>query len=121
MTSEPFSSSDLPHLKDVDGLGDLSSFPEAAAELAQDVPGLDLGVRAIAQGAQPGVGGVGGFLRWWLAAAPVRDENALASADIALVGQRDEPGGDALQILCTKGLIAAVIGGSEAPRAVLRR
>jgi hypothetical protein len=46
--SEPFSSCDLAGLKDVDGFGQLSGFPGAAAEFAQDAPGLELGVRALA-------------------------------------------------------------------------
>ena len=37
-------------LKDVDGLGDLACFPRAAAEFAQDVPVLELGVGAFAGG-----------------------------------------------------------------------
>jgi hypothetical protein len=43
-SSEPFSSwLCLAGLKDVDGLGDLAGFPWAAAELAQDLPALELG------------------------------------------------------------------------------
>ena len=45
---EPFSSCDLVGLKDVDGFGDLPGSPGAAAEFAQDPPGLELGVRALA-------------------------------------------------------------------------
>jgi len=45
--SEPFSSFDLAGLKDVDGLGQLPGTPWAAAEFAQDVPGLELGVGAL--------------------------------------------------------------------------
>jgi len=37
-TNERFSSSDFAGLKDVDGLGELSGAPGAAAELAQDAP-----------------------------------------------------------------------------------
>lgn len=51
--------------------------------------GLELSVRAPTRSAELGVGGVGGFLGGRLAAAPVRNENVLASADIALVSQRD--------------------------------
>jgi hypothetical protein len=40
LVTEPFSSWDLPGLKDVDGLGQLAGLPGAAAELAQDVPGF---------------------------------------------------------------------------------
>ena len=87
--SEPFSSSDFAGLEDVDGLGDLAGLPGAAAELAQDVPALELGVRTLAGRAELGVGGVGGLLRGRLAPAPVRNQDALASADTALVSQRD--------------------------------
>jgi hypothetical protein len=48
-------------LKDVDGLGEVPGTPGAAAELAQDAPGLELGVGAFAGGAQLGVGAVGGL------------------------------------------------------------
>jgi hypothetical protein len=61
-------------MKNLDGFGDLPSAPGAAAELAQDPPGFELGVRALARGAQPGMGGIGGFLGGRLAAAPVRHE-----------------------------------------------
>ena len=40
------SSGDLAGLKDVDGLGQLPGLPGTAAELAQDAPGLELGVGA---------------------------------------------------------------------------
>ena len=49
--SEPFSSCDLAGLKDVDGLGELPGFPGAAAEFAQDAPGLELGVGAFTRAA----------------------------------------------------------------------
>jgi hypothetical protein len=42
------SASGLADLKDVDGLGELPGAPGAAAELAEDSPGLELGVRALA-------------------------------------------------------------------------
>jgi hypothetical protein len=46
---EPFSSCVcLADLQCVDGLGELAGAPGAAAELAQDAPGLELGVRALA-------------------------------------------------------------------------
>jgi transposase-like protein len=48
--TEPFSSCDLAGLKDVDGLGELPGAPGAAAELAQDVPGFELGAGALAGG-----------------------------------------------------------------------
>ena len=44
-------SSDLAGLKDVDGFGQLPGLPRAAAEFAQDAPGLELGVGALAGGA----------------------------------------------------------------------
>jgi hypothetical protein len=46
--TESFSSSDLAGLKDVDGFGQLPGLPGAAAEFAQDAPGLELGVGAFA-------------------------------------------------------------------------
>jgi hypothetical protein len=46
---EPFPSSLCGvNLQGVDGLGELSGAPGAAAELTQDSPGLELGVRALA-------------------------------------------------------------------------
>jgi hypothetical protein len=39
--SERFSSCDLTGLKDVDGFGELPGTPGAAAEFAQDAPGLE--------------------------------------------------------------------------------
>ena len=46
---EPFSSwLCLADLQCVDGLGELAGAPGAAAELAEDAPGLELGVRALA-------------------------------------------------------------------------
>jgi hypothetical protein len=39
-------------LQDADGLGELPGVPGAAAELAQDVPGFELGVGALAGGSQ---------------------------------------------------------------------
>jgi hypothetical protein len=44
---EPFSSCDFAVLKDVDGPGELPGLRGAAAELAQDVPGLELGIGAL--------------------------------------------------------------------------
>ena len=63
VASEAFSSGDFVGLKDVDGLGKLAGAPGAAAEFAQDVPGLELGVGALAGGSSLGVGAVGVFLR----------------------------------------------------------
>jgi len=45
---ELFSSFDLAGLKDVDGFGELPGLPRAAAELAQDAPGFQLGVGTLA-------------------------------------------------------------------------
>jgi hypothetical protein len=45
---ERFSSSDLAGLENVDGLGQLPGPPRAAAEFAQDAPGFELGVGALA-------------------------------------------------------------------------
>jgi len=39
-------------LKDVDGLGELPGTPGAAAELAQDAPGLELGISAFTGSAE---------------------------------------------------------------------
>jgi hypothetical protein len=49
--TEPFSSCDFPGLKDVDGFGQLPGFPGAAAEFAQDAPGLELRVGAFTRAA----------------------------------------------------------------------
>ena len=47
--NEPFSSCVcLADLQYVDGLGELPGAPRAATQLAQDFPGLELGVRALA-------------------------------------------------------------------------
>src|SRR6266516_1958257 len=54
-SSVTLSSGDLAGLKDVDGLGELPGAPGAAAELAQDVPGLELGIGALAGSAQFGM------------------------------------------------------------------
>jgi len=45
-------------LQYVDGFGELAGAPGAAAQLAEDLPGLELGVGALARGAEPGVGPV---------------------------------------------------------------
>jgi hypothetical protein len=47
--SEPFSSCfSFADLQNVDGFGELSGAPGAAADLAEDVPALELGVGAFA-------------------------------------------------------------------------
>ena len=53
---------------------------------------LSLGVGASAGSTELGMGGVGGFLGGGLVPAPVGDEDVLASADVAPVGQHDQPG-----------------------------
>src|SRR6266516_452843 len=86
---ERFSSGDLAGLQDVDGFGDLPGAPGAAAELAQDSPGLELGVGALTGSTQLRVGGVGGLLGSRLVPAPVRGQDVLACADVALISQHD--------------------------------
>src|SRR5437764_12379407 len=79
----------------MDGFGELAGSSGAAAELAQDAPGLELGVGAFAGAAQAGVSPVGVFLGLGLVAALVRGDHVIAGlvvAVVALVAQRDEPG-----------------------------
>src|SRR6266567_3964517 len=72
--TEPFSSSVcLAYLQYVDGLGELAGAPGAAAELAENAPGLELGVRTLAGRPQSRVRAVGLFLRFRLVLPPVRD------------------------------------------------
>src|SRR6185437_1946623 len=78
-------------LQYVDGLGELSGAPGAAAEFAKDSPGLELGVRALAGCAQFRVGAVGLFLGFGLVPAPVRDLRVGASL-VTLVSQGDQAG-----------------------------
>jgi hypothetical protein len=75
----------------VDGLGELAGAPGAAAELAQDAPGLELGVRALAGWAQPGVRRNGLFLGLRLVLPLVRDVGVRAAL-VALISQGDQPG-----------------------------
>jgi hypothetical protein len=56
----------------VDGLGELPGFPGAAAEFLEDLPGLELGIRALARCAEFRVGAVGVFLGLRLVFALVR-------------------------------------------------
>src|SRR5436190_18970366 len=95
-TSEPFSSCGFAGLQDVDGFGEVARAPGAAAELAQDVPGLELGVRALAGCSEPGVGLVRLFLRGGLVPPAVRGEQRRSGAVVALVGQDDQAGGGQL-------------------------
>jgi hypothetical protein len=91
--TEPFPTSlCCVNLQRVDGLGKLARAPRAAAELVQDVPGLELRVRALTGCAQPGVGPVGLFLGGRLVLPDVRDLRVAASA-VALIGQGDQAGG----------------------------
>src|SRR5690348_7673557 len=55
-------------------LGELSGAPGAAAELAQDAPGFELGIGAFAGSAQPGMSPAGLFLRGGLVPPPARRE-----------------------------------------------
>jgi hypothetical protein len=61
-TGGAISSFDLAGLKDVDGFGELAGTPGAAAEFAQDAPGLELGIGAFGGGTELGVGAVGCLL-----------------------------------------------------------
>jgi hypothetical protein len=74
---EPFSSwlclvMRLAELQYVNGLGEFPGAPGAAAELAEDLPGLELGVCPLAGAAEPRVGAVGLFLGFRLVLALVR-------------------------------------------------
>src|SRR6267378_6422435 len=53
----------LAGLNDMDGLGQVTGLPGAAAKLAQDAPGLELGAGAFAGAAEPGVSTAGVLLR----------------------------------------------------------
>jgi len=91
--TEPFSSSVcLAYLQYVDGLGELAGAPGAAAELAENAPGLELGVRTLAGRPQSRVRAVGLFLRFRLVLPPVRDLRVHASL-VALIGQDDQARG----------------------------
>ena len=75
----------------MDGLGELVGAPGVAAELAQDAPGLELRVRALAGWAQPGVRRNGLFLGLRLVLPLVRDLGVRAAL-VALIGHGDQPG-----------------------------
>jgi hypothetical protein len=79
-------------LQYVNGLGELAGTPGAAAELAENLPGLELGICALAGGAEPGVGAVGLFLGFRLVLPDVRDRRVAASP-VALIGQGDQARG----------------------------
>src|SRR6266851_8845051 len=88
--NEPFPSwLCLADLQYVDGLGELSGAPGAAAELPKDAPGLELGVRALAGCPEPCVGAVRFFLGWRLVLPDVRDLRVIASL-VAFVRQGDQ-------------------------------
>src|SRR5215472_15648713 len=91
--TEPFPSwlcfADLQYM---DGLGELTGAPGAAAELAEYPSGLELGVRALAGCAELRVGLIGLLLGFRLVLPPVGDLRVCASL-VALVGQGDEAGG----------------------------
>jgi len=82
----------LADLQCVNGLGELPGAPGTTAELVQDVPRLELGVRALAGRAELRVGAVGVFLGGRLVLPDVRDLRVAASP-VALIGQGDQAGG----------------------------
>jgi hypothetical protein len=85
--TEPFSTwLCLADLKDVDGFGELAGAPGAAAELAEDPPGLELCVCAFPGCAELRVGAAGLFLRFGLVLPAVRDLRVTA-AQVALMGR----------------------------------
>jgi len=72
----------------------LASFPArrgAAAELAEDAPGLELGVRALAGTAEPGVGAVGDLLGFRLV-LPLVGNLRPGAALVSLIGEGDQAG-----------------------------
>ena len=90
--SEPFPSwLCLAELQYVDCLGELAGFPGAAAELVEDVPGLELRVCPFAECAEFRMGAVGLFLRLGLVPALARDLRPSAAL-VALIGQGDQAG-----------------------------
>jgi len=91
--SEPFPSCLCrANFQSVDGLGELSGAPGAAAELTENPPVLELRVRALAGCAEPRVGPVRFFLGFRLVLPAVRDLRVAASL-VALIRQGDQPGG----------------------------
>jgi len=70
--SEPFYHM-ISGLKNVDRFPQLPGSQGAAVELAQDRPGLELGIGAFTGAAQPGMSAVGVLLRAGLVLALVRD------------------------------------------------
>jgi Transposase DDE domain len=92
--SEPFPSGlCLAELQYVDGFGELPGAPGAAAELAEDAPGLELGVRTLAGCAELRVRFIGLLLGLGFVLPAVRDLRVRASL-VALMGsQRDQARG----------------------------
>ena len=90
--TEPFHPAISRARENVDRLGQLPGAPGAAAELAQDAPGLELGAGAFAGGAQPGMSPVGLLPRCGLVPAPVRGAD-IVLADVTLVAQHDQARG----------------------------
>lgn len=90
--SEPFPTW-LGHVKlqCVDGLGEFPCARRAAAELVEDVPCLELGVRSLAGAAEFRMGAVGLFLGLGLVLAGVGDLRP-GAALVALIGQGDQAG-----------------------------
>jgi hypothetical protein len=81
----------LAGLQYVDGLRELAGAPGTAAQLTENPPRLELGIRALAGSAEPGMGAVGFFLGFRLVLAPVRDLRVAASL-VALIGEGDQAG-----------------------------
>jgi hypothetical protein len=75
-----------------DPLGELTGAPGAAAELAEDPPGLELRVGALAGCAEFRVGPVCFFPGFRFVLAPVRDLG-VRGALVALIGQGDQADG----------------------------
>jgi hypothetical protein len=74
----------------VDGFGELAGPPGAAAELTQDPPGLEPGVRALAGRPKSGVRLIGLLLGFWLVLSLVRDPGVRASL-VALMARVTRP------------------------------
>ncbi|GAA1314388.1 hypothetical protein GCM10009634_84320 [Saccharothrix xinjiangensis] len=73
----------------------LLSAAGAAAELAEDAPGLESGVGTFARTAWAGMGAVGSLLGLGFVPALARGDHLVAGlvvAVVALVGQGDQPG-----------------------------
>jgi hypothetical protein len=76
----------------VDGLGEFSGAPGAAAQLGQDLPCLELGVRPFAGGPEFRVGPVGLFLGLRLVLALVGQRDQALPLELIQGGGDDEPG-----------------------------